>query len=59
MIGGEAILVMVLKVPFLPPDDRSHPYLATVPDDGHVDPLPLQHFFATTLIQTNHFSKFF
>ena len=42
MIGGEAaILVMVLKVPFLPRDDRSHPYLATVPDDGHVDPLPL------------------
>ena len=27
-------------------DDRTHPYLATLTDDGHVDPVdPLPHFF--------------
>lgn len=32
-------------------DDRSHPYLATLTDDGHVDPVvpPAALFLATTL----------
>ena len=38
-------------------DDRTHPYLATLSDDGHVDPVdPPQHcFFSPHSFQIKHF----